>query len=235
MCSYNVACVHALRGNNDQAFKWLEKAVEGGFRDRGHITGDPDMASLREDARFAKLMDQLEAMPPKVQVYAGTSPRQQARLSFWNQSGSPGQMVLDWGGVEWKDSYASAIESGQYDGVRWRLGSNFWTTLDTNLDLNIGGVELPRGLYYLTLEKSAEGKFQVAFLDPAKIREKRLDAYLAQYTTGGTVVELTHHELEEPAAELTMSIAPKDGNVTKAKFVIAFGPHELTAPVSIAF
>jgi hypothetical protein len=28
-------------------------------------------------------------------------------------------------------------------GKRWRFGENFWTTLDTNMELTIGGVKVP--------------------------------------------------------------------------------------------
>jgi hypothetical protein len=58
---YNAACCHALAGNQDAAFRLLEKAVEAGFRSAGHIQRDPDLSSLREDARWAGLMASVAA------------------------------------------------------------------------------------------------------------------------------------------------------------------------------
>ncbi len=56
---YNAACAHALAGQRDQAFAQLEQAIAGGFRDRGVIERDSDLASLRDDARFAKMLQRL--------------------------------------------------------------------------------------------------------------------------------------------------------------------------------
>ena len=54
---YNVACAYALLGERDQAFAWLEKAVAAGFNDVPTLKSDDDLASLRADARFAKLIE----------------------------------------------------------------------------------------------------------------------------------------------------------------------------------
>ena len=53
---YNLACLQAIREQVDEAFENLEKAVELGFRNIPHIKNDPDLASLREDERFAEVL-----------------------------------------------------------------------------------------------------------------------------------------------------------------------------------
>ena len=54
---YDLACVYALRGQTEQAFVFLKKAVEMGFRDTEHITKDEDLTSLRKDSRFNQILD----------------------------------------------------------------------------------------------------------------------------------------------------------------------------------
>ena len=72
---------------------------------------------------------------------------------------------------------------------RWRFGENFWTTLDTNMDLVLGGVEVPTGYYYIVVQHHERG-LELVLLDPAEIRKQHLDAYEAPKTTGGIRVPL---------------------------------------------
>ena len=49
---YNLACFTALSGEKDEALAWLDKAVEGGFYAPRKIASDPDLVSLRGEARY---------------------------------------------------------------------------------------------------------------------------------------------------------------------------------------
>ncbi len=53
--AYNAACAAALQGEREEALTWLERAVEEGFDDAKHLTGDPDLASARELPGYAAL------------------------------------------------------------------------------------------------------------------------------------------------------------------------------------
>ena len=53
-CLYNVACAHAMMGNRDAAFEWLDKAVDAGFNLEGYILSDEDLNNLRSDPRFRR-------------------------------------------------------------------------------------------------------------------------------------------------------------------------------------
>ncbi len=73
--AYNIAYIEAWRGNVDQAFAWLDKAVE--YRDSGlpTIAADPIMARLKDDPRWlpflrkqGKSPEQLAAIPLDVQL-----------------------------------------------------------------------------------------------------------------------------------------------------------------------
>lgn len=53
---YNLACSYALLGFRDLAFAALQRSLELGYRHIDHIKRDPDLKSLRRDARFARLL-----------------------------------------------------------------------------------------------------------------------------------------------------------------------------------
>lgn len=63
--TYNVACGHALAGERDEAFAWLERAADAGFGDRDArfelARTDPDLQSLRSDPRFAAFVERMAA------------------------------------------------------------------------------------------------------------------------------------------------------------------------------
>ena len=53
---YNLGTLFALKGMPDSAFHWLNESVNAGFVNEAQITSDADLASLRTDARYAKLV-----------------------------------------------------------------------------------------------------------------------------------------------------------------------------------
>lgn len=233
---YNAACVHAMQGRKDDAIACLEKSVAGGFGDREQILGDTDFANLHDDPRFQKLVKSLPDAPSSTAAkpYAYSGARQGTRLAFFSASGSPGQIALDYGTPVWKESYAKHVEDQSLVGRRWRCGQDFWTTLDTNVDLVIGGVEVPAGAYYVTLERTREGKIVMALNDPAIVRKKKLDAYVAHLTNGGILVELALEKTDKLAEKLAFTMEPGE-EMTAATFALRFGPYLLSAPMEIRF
>ena len=59
VAAYNLACAYARLGRADDAFRMLDVAVENGMRRREQFEGDEDLASLRGDPRFRRLMERL--------------------------------------------------------------------------------------------------------------------------------------------------------------------------------
>jgi len=53
VAAYNLATVHAARGDRDQAFAALEQASQNGFARFADAETDPDLALLRADGRWA--------------------------------------------------------------------------------------------------------------------------------------------------------------------------------------
>ena len=58
---YNMACAYARLKNIDKAFEMLGKAIDEGFANRNSLETDADLAVLRSDARFAKLLERVPA------------------------------------------------------------------------------------------------------------------------------------------------------------------------------
>ncbi len=54
---YCLGCFYALEGKRARAFEWLEKAFEKGFKDREWTEKDKDLDGLRNDPRYAKLLE----------------------------------------------------------------------------------------------------------------------------------------------------------------------------------
>jgi tetratricopeptide (TPR) repeat protein len=57
---YNVAAGYARLKKADEAFEWLEKALNAGAAFGSNISADADFESIRSDARFAKMKDIVE-------------------------------------------------------------------------------------------------------------------------------------------------------------------------------
>lgn len=66
---YNLACYEAIDNNTEEAFTWLEGAIDSGFSDPDWMLEDADLESLREDARFENLLQKAEENREKVVEY----------------------------------------------------------------------------------------------------------------------------------------------------------------------
>jgi len=56
---YNLACSFALLGNPEKAIGNLEKAIDSGWSDYERIKSDTDLAPLRDDPRYWRLVAKL--------------------------------------------------------------------------------------------------------------------------------------------------------------------------------
>lgn len=55
--AYNAACAHARAGRAEMGLRWLERAVDAGFEDIGHLEGDADLAAVRALDEYALLRE----------------------------------------------------------------------------------------------------------------------------------------------------------------------------------
>jgi len=62
---YNLACSHAVLGQEGAALAALERAVRLGFRGFEHMLGDPDLSGLRDHPRFVALVARMSIATPE--------------------------------------------------------------------------------------------------------------------------------------------------------------------------
>jgi predicted esterase len=59
---YNTACLHCLLGDGDQAYEWIEKAIDAGYRDADHMIDDADFRTIRGEDRFRRLVRRIRKL-----------------------------------------------------------------------------------------------------------------------------------------------------------------------------
>lgn len=168
--------------------------------------------------------------PTKQIPFPETSPRGSTRIFYWFGPGSAGQLEIGYGLPAWKPAYERFMT--QPTGRRWRFGQNFWSRLDTNIDLTLAGVKVPRGYYYLTLEHDAKKGLMLVALKPSDCHAGLLDAWHAPKTKAtqpGIEIPMKHSRSKAPADQLHIELTVDRSKEDAGALTIRFGPHVLTA------
>jgi hypothetical protein len=164
--------------------------------------------------------------------------RASARILFWDNAkhAGAGEFAIDYGRPMWKSAYE---DPAQFDkmtkGKIWRLGSNFWTTLDTCVPLTISGKKVPAGYYYLGLHRSDDGsKWGLVLIDPARVRSMRLDAFNIDKAPISFEIPMTPASATAKAEKLTITLQYFEPTSRSAMLNIAWGTLALTAPIEVS-
>ncbi|HZN95630.1 MAG TPA: hypothetical protein VFB81_23115, partial [Myxococcales bacterium] len=100
--AYESACCQALTGDREAAFGSLRRALDRGFKDSSHLEQDPDLASLRDDPRWAGLVTQAQA---RQEAYLKTLNTELYQLFKEDQADRIGSDAKkDWKEVEARDT-----------------------------------------------------------------------------------------------------------------------------------
>jgi len=176
---------------------------------------------------------------PKIVAEGGTpDDRASARVLYWNTqtNSAAGQVAFDYGRPVWKKEYNDPAHfDPMTKGKVWRMGSNYWTILDTELPLSIGGKKVPVGLYYLGLGRSSDGsKWSLAFIDPGKARKARLDAF--QIGRAQVEFEAPMANVEtaaETAEKLIITLSHPNDDIKHVTMRVAWGNLVLSTPIEV--
>ena len=59
---YNTACLHCLLGEKDEAYEWIEKTIDAGYRDANYMLDDADFRTIRGEDRFRRLVRRMRKL-----------------------------------------------------------------------------------------------------------------------------------------------------------------------------
>ena len=136
----------------------------------------------------------------------------------------------------WQDSYTGMLDSLR--GTYSRLGKQWWTTFDTVGALEIGGVKVAPGSYYLGLAVAKDGSFSLLVFDSKQAMKAGLLPYSSALYRGEVKAEIqapltfAKDSLKEVVAKMEIEITADKKDPAMGKFSIRWGKHELSAPVT---
>jgi hypothetical protein len=159
------------------------------------------------------------------------------RLGYWNRAKNTGAggFFIDYGKPVWKKDYE---EPAKFDamtkGKVWRLGSEYWTVLDTNVPLKISETTVPPGQWYLGLHRSEDGsQWSLVFIDPSKVRSTQMDPSEINRAPIEYRAAMTSEQPGAPAEKLTLSLEDPKADPRQSTLKISWGKLQLKAPVQV--
>ncbi|HYK38817.1 MAG TPA: tetratricopeptide repeat protein [Candidatus Eremiobacteraceae bacterium] len=112
---YSLATVYAQKKQNEKAFEHLDKAVKAGYNKPEQLASDPYLASLRSDARFAKLFDEAKRNLTPC-TYAPENRQFDFWVGEWNVETSQGGIPAGQSRIEKTLGDCVILENWQSDG-----------------------------------------------------------------------------------------------------------------------
>jgi hypothetical protein len=170
----------------------------------------------------------------QMQAFSQVSERKATRIAFFdfNSMATAGQATISWGPGKWNDDYDKTAD--QLKGKVERLGKDSWTTLDSFMEMTIGGTKIPAGLYYLGIGRSENGDWSLVLFDSAEIRKTKADAFMTgQIKAASLKVPLTYTKSEKKAEELEIAFTADKENLGKGKLALRWGNHQVSAEVNV--
>jgi hypothetical protein len=160
------------------------------------------------------------------------------RLGYWNREKNTGAggFFIDYGKPVWKKDYEDAAKfDAMTKGRTWRLGSEYWTVLDTNVPLKISGTAIPPGQWYLGLHRSQDGSsWSLVFIDPSKVRGLKLDPSEINKAPVEYKAAMTLEQSGEVAEKLTLSLEVPKTDLKQSLLTINWGKLQLKAPILVS-
>lgn len=182
--------------------------------------------------------DAAKVDPAALSIGAAKNERKSSAIFFFSRPAGGfkvhGQYELTHGSPGWKASHGEAVEEAAA-GTRFRLGNNFFTTFDTSCSVEVGGVVLGPGLYYLALERGAGEEMSLVFLDPTAIRAAKLNSSQTSETKGGAKAAMRWTKTAASVEQLQIALSPTAKKGDKVDLTVRFGRHQLVTTLRAVF
>lgn len=175
---------------------------------------------------------------PAIVAFGSDSPeRGTVRLGYWNREKNTGAggFFIDYGKPVWKKDYEDAAKfDAMTRGKVWRLGSEYWTVLDTNVPLKISDTAIPPGQWYLGLQRSQDGsQWSLVFIDPTRVRALQLDPSEIDKAPIERKALMTLEPPGEHAERLTLTLDVPKTDLRQSLLKISWGKLQLKAPIQV--
>lgn len=161
-----------------------------------------------------------------------------SRILYWNQEKNMAvaAVAVDFGRPVWKKEYEDPAGFDRMTkGKVWRLGNDYWTILDSNLPMKIAGRDIPVGLWYLGLDRSADGsRWSLAFIDPVKARRSRLDPFAMDTVPVDFKVPMTTEGPAGVTEKLTIVLSASKEDMKNVTMRVSWGRLQLAVPVQVS-
>jgi hypothetical protein len=177
----------------------------------------------------------------QTESHAMSSTRNETRMLMFTRPDFSGFAMasLTHGQPAWKPEYDGNLEKLEVDGKSvkgavLRLGKDWWTTLITSSEFEIGGAKIAPGSYVVGLQCDKDGKFALALMDSTKAMKEGVTPFTPNWKPEILApLTLNKGAAKEPVEKMTMTFTGDQSAVGKGTFTLAWGKHTLTAPVQL--
>jgi hypothetical protein len=176
-----------------------------------------------------------EKKPAIIAFGSDSTERGTVRVGYWNREKNTGAggFFIDYGKPAWKKDYEDPAKfDAATKGKVWRLGSEYWTVLDTNIPIKISGVRVAPGQWYLGLQRSQDGaSWSLVFIDPSKVRNQRLDPSEINKAPVEFKAPMIIESGTQMVEKLTLILDVPKEDLKQSTLRISWGNLQLKAPV----
>jgi hypothetical protein len=171
----------------------------------------------------------------KVTATGASTMRAETRIVAFTEDFTKFAMAsLTYGQPEWKAEYDAQIDS--LKGKTNRLGKDWFTTLITSSELELGGVKIAPGSYIVGVHVDAEGKFALALMDSTKAMQQKVNPFTDWKPEITVPVTMGKGNAPESVQKMTMTFEAKPTDEGgKGTLTIAWGKHALSCPAMLYF
>jgi hypothetical protein len=173
------------------------------------------------------------AAAQKVTATGASSTRAETRIVAFTEGFTKFAMAsLTYGQPQWKAEHDAHFD--ELKGKTNRLGKDWFTTLITSSELELGGVTIAPGSYIVGVHVDKDGKFALALMDSTKAMKDKVTPFTdwkPEITVPVTMERGTAPAVVEKMT-MTFQAKPTEGG-GQGTLTIAWGKHTLTCPAML--